>query len=234
MRTAARPRRALPLGAALCLLLVHAPAHAALRSPQVAVNGTGLQWYLDWVGEHINVQTDQQDVQVFEPIVSMNSPTTYQFEVGPKDPDLEIGIYDGHLSSPDLVPVLPTSSAPGWFVVVSFRKNPDRVVINLFDASANFFGSQTHLGMTASGFGFYLKGPGGTLYSQDARNPGGAAQALYFAGTGIDAGNWWIAFESAPVPGSDQDFDDAVLFSEVATGVPVRSTTWATLKARFR
>jgi len=233
MRTAARLGQALPLGAALCLLLAHAPAHAGLRKPQVVVNGPGLQWYLDWVGESINVLTDQQNVQVFEPVMSSGT-STYQFEVGPKDPGLEIGIYDGHLSSPDLVPVLPTSSAPGWFVVVTFRQNPDRVVINMFDPNAVFMGQQTHLGMTASGFGFYVKGAGGALYSQDARNPGGAAQALFFLGTGIDAGNWWIAFESTPAPDSDQDFDDAVLFSEVAVGVPVRSTTWGALKARFR
>jgi hypothetical protein len=234
MRSAAGLRRALPLGSALLLLLAHAPAHAALRNPQVHVNGAGLQWYLDWVGDQINVQTDQQDVQVFEPVMSSNSTTTYSFETGPKDSGLEVGIYDGHLSTPDLVPVFPASSGPGWFAVASFRRNPDRVVINLFDASANLEGTVTHLGIAGSGFGFYVRGPGGTLYSQDVRNPGGAAQALFFAGTGIDSGSWWICLESAPQGVSDQDFDDAILFNETVVGLPVHKASWGELKARFR
>jgi len=234
MRFAATVRRALPLGAALCLLLAHASAHAALRSPQVVVNGSGLQGYLDSEGESINVQTDQQDVQVFQPVMSINFPATYQFEAALKDPGLEVGIYDGHLSSPELVPIFPAVSGPEWFAVVSFRQNPDRVVISLFDSNSNLVGTQVHFGPTNAGFGFYVQGPGGTLYSQDVRNPGGAAQALFFMGTGIDSGSWWIAFEGTPQGDSDRDFDDAVLFNEQVTGVPVHTSSWGDLKARFR
>jgi hypothetical protein len=87
-------------------------------------------------------------------------------------------------------PVFLASSGPGWFAVVTFRVNPNRVLITLFDASASLLSTQTHLGMSVAGF--------------------------------------------APVGASDQDFDDAVLFSEIAVGVPVRATTWGNLKARFR
>jgi hypothetical protein len=95
-------------------------------------------------------------------------------------------------------------------------------------------GTRSHLGITGSGFGFYVQGPGGTLYSQDVRNPGGAAQALFFAGTGIDSGSWWICLESAPQGVSDQDFDDAILFNETVVGLPVHKASWGELKARFR
>jgi hypothetical protein len=233
MCLAASLPRALPLGAALCLLLAHASAHAALRSPQVVVNGGGLQGYLNSEGESINVQTDQEDVQVFQPVMS-GFASTYQFEAALKDAGLEVGIYDGHLSSPDLVPVFPASSGPEWFAVVTFRQNPDRVVINLFDATVHLVSTQTHLGLTDAGFGFYVLGPGGALYSQDVRNPGGAAQALFFRGTGRNSGSWWICFEGASPGDSDRDFDDAVLFNQFVTGVPVHTASWAELKARFR
>jgi hypothetical protein len=232
MRSTAGLRRA--LGAALYLLLAHAPAHAALRSPQVVVNGAGLQSYLDSRGEHINVQSDQLAFQVFPTAQSLNSMMVYQFATGPIDPGLVVGIYDSHLSSPDLVPVFPATSGPGWFAVASFRRDPNRVKIILIDASATLVNSQTQLGMTTSEFGFYVQGPGGTLYSQDVRNPGGIPQELTFAGTGIDAGNLWICFESTPLGESDQDFDDVVLFLEEVDVVPVRTASWGELKARFR
>src|SRR6185295_18596309 len=113
------------------------------------------------------------------------------------------GVYDEHFGSPELAPVFPAWSGPGWFAVVSFRSRPDRVVVSLFYSTASFLGTVTHLGLTASGFGFYVQGPGGTVYSQDARNPGGAAQALFFSGTGIHSGSWWMAFEGTPLPDSD-------------------------------
>ena len=228
-----RSSLALPLGATLCLLLAHTSAHAALRSPQVVVNGTGLQSYLNSEGESINVLSDQQDVQLFQPVMS-GGLSTYQFEAELKDAGLEVGIYDGHLSSPALVPVFPALSAPGWFAVVTFRTNPDRVVINLYDPIATPVGTVTHLGMTDTGFGFYVQGPGGTLYSQDVLNPGGVAQALFFRGTGPHSGSWWICFEGAPPGDSDRDFDDAVLFNQFVTGVPVHKASWAELKTRFR
>jgi hypothetical protein len=222
------------LGAVLLLLLAHAPAHGALRSPQVQVNGTGLQAYLTGLRQSLDVQTDQRVFQVFPTVMSSNSTVFYQFEVGLKEAGLAVGIYDSHLPSPDLFTVLPVSSEPGWFAGVTFRRNPNRVLINLFDPIAHLVSTQTVLGLTTSEFGFYVQGLGGTLYSEDVRNPGGAAQELSFAGTGIDAGNWWICFESTPLADSDRDFDDVVLYLEEVTVVPVRTTSWGELKARFR
>jgi hypothetical protein len=75
--------------------------------------------------------------------------------------------------------------------------------------------------------------PNGTLYTQDARNPGGAAHSLTYAGTGVNAGNWWLCWEDSVAPVSDQDFDDGVLFCESMNPTPVSKTSWGELKKRF-
>jgi hypothetical protein len=81
-----------------------------------------------------------------------------------------------------------------------------------------------------------MDGPGGLFYTQDARNPGGLAQVLTYAGTGINAGNWWLCFEDLErFNGSgDDDFNDGVLFCESVNPTPVSKTTWGSLKARFQ
>ena len=71
------------------------------------------------------------------------------------------------------------------------------------------------------------------FYTQDARNPGGNPQALTYAGTGINSGSWWLAWEDTPFAGGDDDFCDALLFLESVNPVPVNKTSWGSLKARF-
>jgi hypothetical protein len=122
--------------------------------------------------------------------------------------------------------------------VISWRTLPTRAVVNVFSESASFLGSHTYLGADKTAFSFYLAGPDGVVYMEDARNPGGAAQFLAYAGTGINTGSWWLAAEKTPVAGggSDQDYFDAVLFNE-STGCgcsPTTRSTWGTLKAFFR
>ena len=134
--------------------------------------------------------------------------------------------------------MFPGAATNGWFAVASFRTAPTRVIVSLFDASAAFQGSSTYLAgpPDRNDFGFYLLQSGGfTFYTQDARNPGGVAQALTYAGTGINSGSWWLAFEDLNASqGSDYDFDDAVLFLESVNPTPVSKTTWGDLKARFK
>ncbi|MEQ1834809.1 MAG: hypothetical protein ABL977_17320, partial [Candidatus Eisenbacteria bacterium] len=117
------------------------------------------------------------------------------------------------------------------------RTAPVRVVINTFDASAAVIGSNFYLGADRSDFGFYLKNnvSGATLYTQDSRNPASSAQSLTYAGTGINSGQWWLCWEDTALNGgSDQDYDDAVLFLESVNPTPVNKTTWGSLKARFQ
>jgi hypothetical protein len=213
---------------------------AALRSPQVTVNGGGLQGYLNSVGESINVGTDQMNVQRWTATVSNNSTFTIQVELAGNAATNTYGIYNGSAAVPPLYQCFPGAATNGWFAVASFRTGPTRVSVNLFDASATFQGTTTYLAgpPDRSDFGFYLQqapGSGGlTFYTQDARNPGGVAQALAYAATGINSGSWWLCFEDLNAPqGSDYDFDDAVLFLESVNPVPVHKTTWGDLKARF-
>jgi hypothetical protein len=225
----------------IALVAFAGSASAALRAPQVTVNGGTLQGYLNSVGESINVSTDQQNVQRWQATVSNNSTFTIQVELTGNAASNTLGLYNAGFAVPPLYQCFPGAATNGWFCVAAFRTAPTRVVVNLFDAGSAFQGSTTYLAgpPDRNDFGFYLQqGPasgGATFYTQDARNPGGAAQALTYAGTGINSGSWWLCFDDAQVSGggSDQDYDDAVLFLESVNPTPVNKTTWGDLKARF-
>ena len=223
---------------ALALIAFAGTAFAALRVPQVVVNGGGLQGYLNSVGESINVSTDQQDVQRWQSTVSNNSTFTIQVELAGNAGSNTYGLYNASAAVPPLYQMFPGAATSGWFAVASFRSGPTRVVVSLFDNNAAFQGSTTYLAgpPDRNDFGFYLQqNPGVVFYSQDARNPGGVAQILTYAGTGQNAGSWWLAFEDLDAAqGADYDFDDAVLFCESVNPTPVNKTTWGSLKARFR
>jgi hypothetical protein len=213
-------------------------ASAALRSPQVSVNGGSLQGFLNSRGESINVLTDQDAAQTWATTVSDNSTFTLMIELAGNAASNTYGIYNAGLVAPPLYQVFPGAAAAGWFAVASFRTAPVRAVINLFDANAVLQGSTTYLGVDATNFGYYLQQPPGlglVFYSQDARNPGGVAQVLAFAAQGGNAGSWWLAMEDLTTSqGADYDFDDAVLFLESVNPTPVQATTWGAVKARFR
>lgn len=226
--------------ALLALSLAVAPAaHAALRTPQVPVLGGVLQSYLNSIGEGIAVNTDQQNLQHFQSTTSNSTTFTIQVELaGAVAPATTIGFYNSSAATPTLYEVFPAGSGPGWFAVISFRTAPVRAVVNSFNESAAFLGSHVYLDADRHAFSFYLSSPDGVVYMEDARNPGGAAQFLAYAGTGINSGSWWLAAEKTPVAGggSDQDYYDAVLFNE-ASGCgcsPTTKSTWGTLKAFFR
>jgi hypothetical protein len=219
----------------IALVAVAGSASATLRSPQVVVNTGSLQGYLNSQGESINVLTDQNAAQRWAATVSNNSTFTIQVELAGNAASNTYGIYNASAVAPPLYQVFPGAATTGWFAVASFRTAPVRVVVNLFDASAALVGTNTYLGADRNDFGFYLQqNPGLVFYTQDARNPGALAQALTYAGTGINSGSWWLCFEDlTQSQGSDYDFDDAVLFLESVNPTPVSKTSWGSLKARF-
>jgi hypothetical protein len=217
----------------IALVAVAGTASAALRSPQVAVVGGCLQGELNGQGESINVLTDQNAVQRWASTVSNNSTFTIQVELSANAAANTYGIYNASFAVPPLYLVFPGAATAGWFATASFRTAPIRVVVNLFDNNAAFVSTVTYLGADRNDFGFYLSGPGGLFYTQDARNPGGNAQALTYAGTGINSGSWWMAWEDTPFAGGNDDFCDALLFLESINPTPVSKTTWGSLKARF-
>lgn len=224
----------------LCLAALPQPrgALAALRSPQVPVLGTVLQSYFTSVGDAIDVNTDQVDIQRFAPRDLAKPTYTVQFELGLKAAGVSVGVYNASDASPALFPLFPSEAAPLWFCVASFRTEPARIVVSLFDGSATLQSTTTHMGADKNDFAFYLSGPDGVLYTQDIRNPGGNAQWLTLGGIGIRAGSWWLAAEAVSIAGgsSDQGFDDVVLFYENDTCfcTDVQRASWSALKSRFR
>jgi hypothetical protein len=85
-------------------------------------------------------------------------------------------------------------------------------------------------GIPFMAFGFFLDGPGGKFYTVDQLNPGGAAQALAYHGTGGNATNWVIAFEELAVlqggngyyvdGPADKDYNDFVFRVESVNAIP--------------
>jgi hypothetical protein len=110
------------------------------------------------------------------------------------------------------------------------------VIVALFTESYHHVGTTTYLGGNRNSVGFYLHGPGGDLFTQDARNPAGDPQFLSFLGTGSYAGGWWSAAEETPLnAGADRDFDDMILFVYWQNcSVPVQRSTWGEVKSRFQ
>ncbi len=209
-------------------------ADAALRAPQVPVLGGTLQAYLNSIGESINVLTDQDATQSWSRTVSGTAAFTIQIEQTPNANLNNFGMYNSTAGVPALFLLLPGSINPGGFATATFKPG-NLLTVNRFDENAIPLGSQTFGGVDETAFSFYLQGPNGTFYTQDARNPGGQAQAVTFMGTGANAGTWWLCFEETSVAaGSDQDFDDSVILMESVNPTPVSATSWGQLKARFR
>lgn len=212
---------------------------AALRNPQVPVAGGALQAYMNSLGESFDVQHAQLAGSWIASTVPLTISFTLQVEFEAKSPGLVFGVYDGTGANPALVRVFPAAATAGWFATVSFRENPTRTVVSNFDAQGAFLGTTVTLGGNRNAIGFYVTGPNGTVFSEDVRNAGSSAQALLYAGTGINSGSLWMAWEDElPSPTANRDFMDAILFFETVGSpvfaVPVQSTSWARLKERFR
>jgi len=68
-------------GAGLVSVLTATSPPYPVRNPQVPVNGSELQNYLNGLGESINVFTDQLNAQTYIPSVSGNSAMTLMIEL---------------------------------------------------------------------------------------------------------------------------------------------------------
>jgi hypothetical protein len=209
-------------------------ADAALRVPQVPVIGGGLQTYLNSVGESINVLTDQDATTTWSHTISGTTTYTIQFQSSPNAAVQQFGMYNASAVIPPLFFLMSGSVGPLGFSTATFKPG-NILVVNRFDALANFLSTTTYGGIDPNNFGFYLSVPAGTVFTQDGRNPGGLARAITFAGTGANAGTWWLCWDE-PLNGApgDQDFDDLVVLMESVNPTPVSKTSWGQLKSRFR
>ncbi len=209
-------------------------ADAAPRVPQVAVLGGSLQAYLNSVGESINVLTDQDATQAWTKTSSNTTAYTIQLQNSGNAALHAISMYNSSAGVPTLFLLMNGTAGPLGFSTATFQAG-NNLVVNRFDGNASFLSTQTFNGVDPNGFGFALSGPGGTFYTQDARNPGGLAQAVAFMGTGANLGTWWLCWEeSSRAAGADDDFDDEVILMESVNPTPVNNTSWGQLKARFR
>lgn len=218
-------------GAWLLFVLLAAPAHAQLRSPQVPVTGTALQSLFAAQGQEIDVATQQLDFTR----ASIAAGEAIPVEVLSSAVESGFGLYNASVAAPPLYLLHPGAATAGWFVVASFRTLPARLVVNMFDDNRNLVSTTTYLAgpPDRTDIGFYCQGPGGLAYSQDDRNPGGQPLMLAFAGTGAHAGKTWLAWESSPGPGAD--YADAIfLIGSTFIPVDVVKTTWGSVKQRFR
>jgi hypothetical protein len=228
-------RAATTLIALLVALVASATfANAALRSPQVPVVGAGLQAYFTGIGESINVLTDQDATESWTHTVSGTTTYTIELQNSANAAIQQFGLYNASAVIPPLFFLMSGSVGPLGFSTATFKPG-NIVVVNRFDALGNFLSTTTFGGVDPSNFGFYLSVPAGTVFTQDSRNPGGLARAITFQGTGANLGTWWLCWDEpqAGAPG-DQDFDDLVVLMESVNPLPVNTTTWGSLKARFR
>lgn len=228
-----RIRIALVLGS-LALALLAPAAHAfSARNPQATVCTPSLQNYFDGIGQTIIVGTQQMDAQVWSTTVSGNTTLTLMLELAANASSNSIGVYNALDAVPALRQVFPGPAAPGWYATAHFGST-GTLIVSLFDDQSNFMGQSTYTGVDRLHFGFYLQGPGGTFFSEDYRN-GNKAQMLAYQGTGVDQGNWWLAFEDQAVSNTNcPDYDDAVLEMQSLNPVTgAHSVTWGAIKRLY-
>jgi hypothetical protein len=136
-----------------------------------------------------------------------------------------------HVVVSPLFNVFPGTASAGWFASAHFAGQPDGT---LFDQNSVIQGQITWAGVNANAFGFYLVGPGGTSFSQDARNPSGKPRVLTYLGTGASAGDWWECFEDTNGATATSDFDDSVLLLQSIIPTPTNTSTWGKVKKLYR
>jgi hypothetical protein len=204
------------------------PAYAALRSPQVPVSGTALQSFFTAHGQSINASAAQQDIQQF------SIPISTSFQVQLFNASATFGAYNASDAVPALYQVVPGAASTGWFAEASFRTSPQRMVVNLFDATSTLVGTNTYLSADNTDLGFYAQDAvGGAFYTQDARNAGGAPGILVYSATGGLAGSTWFACETSGGPGGD--FADVIALVNFAFApVPTATTSWSRVKALYK
>lgn len=204
-------------------------------------NLDALQSYFDSVGEDIDVYNDQNGAAIWTSTISGNSQFTMKFETSEKTKvdNNTFGIYS-YGNTDELIEIFSGSMKAGDSTTVHFNAGGIKglVLVDQFfqttldptnpGASHKY---TTYEDINTSSFGFYLDSRGsgasnqGLFFSEDDQNNGGVAQNLVFAGTGQNAGNWWLTWEHGDRSiWSDNDFDDMVIFAESINPVPEPAT----------
>lgn len=208
--------------------------NAGPRVPQVPIVGGTLQAFFNGIGESINVNTDQQDLPAFTHSASGNALLTILYQSSPNAATQQVGVYNASAVIPPLFFLISGSVGPLGFSSMSFKPG-NIMTVNRFDSFGNFLSTTTFGGIDPTNFGFYLSVPAGTSFSQDGRNPGASPRMLVYAGTGLNAGEFFLCWDEPEAGGAgDQDFDDCVLVLESVSPLATVPSTIGGVKSLYR
>jgi hypothetical protein len=216
------------------LALVAAPASALnLRVPQVGFFSGPLQNYMNIVDPGINVQTQQLDAQVWSVSITGNTDFTLMLK-NQLGTTASMGVYNGGAPMgpvPPLFQVFPGGAVAGWYATLHFGGG--NLIVSLFNQNSVFMGQTFYPGADKDNFGFYIQGPGGTWFSQDARNLAGPRPQMLAYSSLATPGDFWLCFEAAAYGGTST-FDKVVVNVQSVRPTPAANTTWGSLKAMYR
>ncbi len=185
---------------------------------------------------------DQSSAALFVPVAGGSTVATMVIEIAGYQNSNDFGIYNPETLQKAQLFDGPNDS--GDKAQVTFFANGN-VGVQIVDIQTwSLVSSKLYTGF-GSTFGFYLDVYGNdatldyTFYTEDDKNPNGAAQALVYQGdgsttleipnSGLYAGSftsnhWLIAFEDLPYGSSDKDFQDMVVLVESIAAVPEPGT----------
>jgi hypothetical protein len=192
------------------------------------INGSSLQTILDNItndgSSSVNVAADQVVLdQYWQLTASGTSAATMIIEVAGYAPSNTFGIYD-RANPSSKVTLFSGAATDGDQAAVSIKAT-GAVYVNFVNTGVVF---------NAANFGYFLSGPGGTFYSDDALNPGAADHMVSYQGKGdlvtlpgLYPGAWTpneyvLAWED--LANGDNDFDDMVVMVESVQPVPEPTT----------
>jgi hypothetical protein len=217
----------------LVLALACAPRAAVafpIRAPQIVLQPAPLQNCFNGMGESINVSTDQVPNDSWMPTLTG---CDLALTIASLDTTgvSTVGFYSTSQPSPTLCPLLPSGAGAGWTCVCHFAADGSLYAV-LLDQTDTFISQTKYAGLDLGHAGLYIQGPGGSWYTEDARN-GGRAQVLSFQSTNYP-GDVYLGFERSPYDPATSTFASEIVRAQPICGDPARRPTWGQLKARYR
>lgn len=171
----------------------------------------------------------QSSAAIFTNMASGGAIASFIIAIAGNALDNEVGIYE-YGDASNLVPIFDGVNSPATQATITFFLNGSVKISSTGTGGGIVESTYAGFGNT---FGFYLKGPGGTFFTEDDLNPGGNPQALIYQGNGVDivqvpgfypglfgVNHWIFAFEDIAFANADKDFNDFVFIVESINPVP--------------
>lgn len=193
------------------------------------INGSSLQNILNGItndsSSSVNVNTDQVSADKYWALTaSGTSAATMIIEIAGFNAANTFGLYDA--ANPSNKVTLFGGAATGGDQAAVSIKNTGAVYVNFSNTGVVFAGNS---------FGYFLQGPGGTFYSDNALNADAMDHMVSFQGKGdavtlptLFSGTWTpneyiLAWEDMNAP-ADFDYDDMVVMVESVEPIPEPTT----------